>query len=52
MSISHDTWTWHRRIRHANFKLLDDLSKYELVVGLPKLKFTKDKTCDACQKGK
>ena len=21
MSISHDIWTWHRRLGHANFKL-------------------------------
>ena len=32
----------------VNFELLDYLSKHELVVRLPKLKFTKDKTCDAC----
>ena len=52
IAISHDTWTCHRRLGHANFKLFDDLSKHELVVGLSKLKFTKDKPCDACQKGK
>ena len=33
MSISHDTWTWYRRLEHAIFELLDDLSKHELVVG-------------------
>ena len=49
MSIFHDTWTWHRRLGHANFKLLNDLYKHELVIGLPKLEFTKDKPCDACQ---
>ena len=48
MSISHDIWTCHRRLGHANFKLMNDLCKYELVIGLPKLKFTKDKPCDAC----
>ena len=52
MSISHDTWTWHRRLGHANFKLLNDHCKHELVIRLPKLEFTKDKTCDACQKRK
>ena len=52
MSISYDIWTWHRRLGHKNFELLDDLSKHELVVGLPKLKFTKDKPCDAFQKKK
>ena len=52
MSISHDTWTWHRRLGHANFELMNDICKNELVIGLPQLKFIKDKPCDACQKGK
>ena len=29
-----------------------NLSKNELVKGLPKIKFVKDKVCDACQLGK
>ena len=48
MSISHDTWTWHKRLEHANFELLNDLYKHELMIGLPKLEFSKDKRCDAC----
>ena len=52
MSIFHDTWTWHRRLRHANFMLMNDLYKNELVIGLPKHKFNKDKPYDACQKEK
>ena len=52
MSISYDTWAWHRRLGDTNFKLLNDICKHELVSSLPKLKFTKDKPCDACQKGK
>ena len=52
IAISHNTQIWHRRLEHANFELLDDLSKHELVVGLSKLKFTKDKPCDTCQKEK
>ena len=31
---------------------MNDLCKNELVIGLPKLKFNKDKPCDACQKEK
>ena len=50
--IFHDTWTWHKRLGHVNFELLNDLYKHELVIGLPKLEFTKDKPCDACQKKK
>ena len=52
ISVSHDTWTWHRRLGHVNFELLNNISKHELVIGLPKLEFTKDKPCDACQKEK
>ena len=52
MSIFHDIQTWHRRLGHANFKLLNDICKLELVIGLPKLEFTKDKPYDACQKEK
>ena len=39
IDISHDAWTWHRRLGYANFELLNDFSKSELVNGLPKIKF-------------
>ena len=39
---------WHIRLEHTNFGLIDKLCKRELVDGLPKLKFTKDKICSAC----
>ena len=52
MSISYDTWTWHRRLGHINFELMNDICKNKLVIGFPKLKFNKDKPCDACQKEK
>ena len=29
---------------------MNDLCKHEIVIKLPKLEFTKDKPCDACQK--
>ena len=31
---------------------LNKLVKHDLLVGLPKLKYVKDKLCDACQKSK
>ena len=52
MSISHNKWIWHRRLGYANFELINDLCKNELVIGFPKLKFNKDKSYDACQKEK
>ena len=43
---------WHRRLGHASMKTLSKLVKNDLVIGLPKLTFNKDKICDACQFGK
>ncbi|KAG8633954.1 hypothetical protein MANES_18G143201v8 [Manihot esculenta] len=39
-------------LSHASMDLLKNLSKDELVDGLPKIKYEKDKICDACQMGK
>ena len=48
-----DSWLWHRRLGHASMRTLSKLVKNDLVIGLlPKLKFGKDKICDACQFGK
>ena len=47
-----DPWLWHRRLCHFNMDLINEISKKELVRGLPKIKFEKDKICDACQFGK
>ncbi|KAG8634434.1 hypothetical protein MANES_17G033205v8 [Manihot esculenta] len=52
VSISDNSWIWHRRLSHPSMDLLKNLSKDELVDGLPKIKYKKDKVCDACQMGK
>ena len=52
MSISYNTWTWHKGLGITNFKLLDEVCKKGTCEWLPKFKFTKDKICDACQMGK
>ena len=44
-----DSWLWHRRLGHASMKTLSKLVKNDLVVGLLKFSFDKNKTCDACQ---
>ncbi|GJR34886.1 retrovirus-related pol polyprotein from transposon TNT 1-94 [Tanacetum coccineum] len=36
-------WLWHRRLSHLNFDYITLLSKKEVVNGLPKLKYVKDK---------
>ncbi|GKA38569.1 retrovirus-related pol polyprotein from transposon TNT 1-94 [Tanacetum coccineum] len=47
-----DTLTlWHRRLGHANMRLIQSLSSKELVRNLPKLKF-ENHFCDACNIGK
>ncbi|GJS89047.1 retrovirus-related pol polyprotein from transposon TNT 1-94 [Tanacetum coccineum] len=46
------SWLWHRRLSHLNFGTINQLAKQGLVKGLPKLKYTKDHLCLACQMGK
>ena len=47
-----DQRIWHRRAGHTSMKTISKLSKLELVKGLPKIKFEKDKMCEACVHGK
>ena len=51
LSKDDDPWLWHRRIAHINMEHLNKLISKGVVIGLPKLKFEKDRLCDACQKG-
>ncbi|GJS94261.1 retrovirus-related pol polyprotein from transposon TNT 1-94 [Tanacetum coccineum] len=37
---------------HLNFDTINLLSKYDIVTGLPKLKFVKDHLCSSCKLGK
>ncbi|GJZ56371.1 retrovirus-related pol polyprotein from transposon TNT 1-94 [Tanacetum coccineum] len=46
------SWLWHRRLNHLNFGTINDLTRKDLVRGLPRLKFEKDHLCSACQLGK
>ncbi|GJW91381.1 retrovirus-related pol polyprotein from transposon TNT 1-94 [Tanacetum coccineum] len=43
---------WHCRLSHLNFDTINLLSKYDIVTGLPKLKFVKDHLCFSCELGK
>ena len=52
MAKNEDSWLWHRRLGHASMHVIDKASKNDLVIGLPKLKFEKDRLCDACALGK
>ncbi|GKA32149.1 retrovirus-related pol polyprotein from transposon TNT 1-94 [Tanacetum coccineum] len=35
-------WLWHQRLSHLNFDYINLLSKKDVVIGLPKLKYVKD----------
>ncbi|GJR84478.1 retrovirus-related pol polyprotein from transposon TNT 1-94 [Tanacetum coccineum] len=45
-------WLWHHRLSHQNFDTINLLLKYDIVTGLPKLKFVKDHLCSSCELGK
>ena len=49
--MHHQSWLWQRRLGHANMDLISQLNKDELVRGLLKIIFQKDKVCEACQVG-
>nr|GFA78539.1 retrovirus-related Pol polyprotein from transposon TNT 1-94 [Tanacetum cinerariifolium] len=51
-ATSSQAWLWHRRLSHLNFDTINLLSKNDIVVGLPKLKFFKDHLCSSCELGK
>nr|GEV67006.1 hypothetical protein [Tanacetum cinerariifolium] len=43
---------WHRRLSHLNFDYINMLSKKDVVIGLPKLKYIKDQLCSSCEVSK
>nr|GEX62022.1 hypothetical protein [Tanacetum cinerariifolium] len=45
-------WLWHRRLSHLNFDCINLLSKKDVVIGLPKLKYVKDQLCSSCEVSK
>nr|GEZ72723.1 uncharacterized mitochondrial protein AtMg00810-like [Tanacetum cinerariifolium] len=51
-ATSSQAWLWHRRLFHLNFDTINFLSKNDIVVVLPKLKFVKDHICSSCESGK
>nr|GEU89370.1 retrovirus-related Pol polyprotein from transposon TNT 1-94 [Tanacetum cinerariifolium] len=51
-ATSSQAWLWHRCLSHLNFDTINLLSKNDIVIGLPKLKFIKDHLCSSCELGK
>ncbi|GKE82873.1 retrovirus-related pol polyprotein from transposon TNT 1-94, partial [Tanacetum coccineum] len=45
-------WLWHRRLSHLNCDYINLLSKKDVVIGLPKLKYVKDQLCSSYEVSK
>ncbi|GKA43191.1 retrovirus-related pol polyprotein from transposon TNT 1-94 [Tanacetum coccineum] len=45
-------WLWHRRLSYLNFDYVNLLSKKDIVISLPKLKYVKDQLCSSCELSK
>ncbi|GKA42319.1 retrovirus-related pol polyprotein from transposon TNT 1-94 [Tanacetum coccineum] len=45
-------WLWHRILSHLNFDYINLLSKKDIVIRLPKLKYVKDQLCSSCEVSK
>ena len=48
---SDESWLWHRRLGHIRISILAKVSKNDLVKELPKIKFEKNRICDALSMG-
>nr|GEW23236.1 integrase, catalytic region, zinc finger, CCHC-type, peptidase aspartic, catalytic [Tanacetum cinerariifolium] len=46
------SWLWHQRLSHLNFDTINDLTRNDLVAGLPKFKYHKEHLCPSCEQGK
>nr|GEV52200.1 integrase, catalytic region, zinc finger, CCHC-type, peptidase aspartic, catalytic [Tanacetum cinerariifolium] len=44
---SSQAWLWHHHLSHLDFDTINLLSKYDIVTGLPKLKFVTDHLCSS-----
>ncbi|GKD04561.1 retrovirus-related pol polyprotein from transposon TNT 1-94, partial [Tanacetum coccineum] len=51
-ATSTKSWLWHRRLSHLNFGTINDLTRLDLVDGLPKFKYGKDHLCSAREREK
>nr|GFA62391.1 retrovirus-related Pol polyprotein from transposon TNT 1-94 [Tanacetum cinerariifolium] len=47
-----DLELWHQRLSHLNFDTINDLTRNDLVTGLPKFKYHKEHLCPSCEQGK
>jgi len=52
LSQDDESWLWHRRLAHIDIRHLNRIASKDLVIGLPKLKFERNRLYEACQKDK
>ncbi|GJX66532.1 retrovirus-related pol polyprotein from transposon TNT 1-94 [Tanacetum coccineum] len=45
-------WLWHRRLSYLNFDTINLLSKKDIVISLPKVKYDKDQLCSSSKLSK
>ncbi|GJV94821.1 retrovirus-related pol polyprotein from transposon TNT 1-94 [Tanacetum coccineum] len=45
-------WLWYKGLAHLNFKIINQLAKQNLVIGLPLFVYSKDRPCPSCEKEK
>ncbi|GKA82105.1 retrovirus-related pol polyprotein from transposon TNT 1-94 [Tanacetum coccineum] len=51
-ATSTKSWLWHQSLSHLNFDTINDLTKNDLVTGLPKFKYYKEHLCPSCEQRK
>jgi len=47
-----DSCLWHKRFAHISPTILNELNSWDLVEGLPSIKFEQEKMCDSCARCK
>ncbi|KAI3819652.1 hypothetical protein L1987_13496 [Smallanthus sonchifolius] len=47
-----DSILWHRKLAHINYRKMNYIIRKDLVLGIPKLKFSVPDDCIPCKKGK
>ena len=50
--INETSWLWHHRLAHISMHTLSKIIKKDLIFGLSKINFDKNKICNAYQLGK
>jgi len=48
LPVSDKKWLWHRRLGHANWRLISMLNKLQLVKGLPDIDYHSDALYGTC----